>query len=208
MFGTNNHFLPQRACATTNQVKHLAFMFNENVPDDVDIEVNDDAEVDAPADDTPADQAADPYADLTPDQLKDRLKKAERAIVKNKQKPPAPTITKPADGEIPAWGQKIIQSEEKRTYGFENGLSPEQVDAVYRYNGGQKPDEEMLKRPEVSAMIRALGAKDRVAANTPRGGNAPVYKGKTFAEVATDKAASKGDKQAAFEATKKRHRVN
>lgn len=54
-------------------------------------------------------------------------------------------------------------------------------------------------------MIKALASKDRVAANTPKGRNAPVFKGKTYAEIATDKTASKEDKSGAFEAAKKKH---
>jgi hypothetical protein len=56
-------------------------------------------------------------------------------------------------------------------------------------------------------MIKALGSKERVTANSPKGRNAPVHKGKTFAEIATDSSASKEDKNAAFEATKKRHGI-
>ena len=46
------------------------------------------------------------------------------------------------------WGQKIIQSEEKRSFGCEHQLSPAQVDAVFRYNGGKAPDEKFLERPK------------------------------------------------------------
>lgn len=150
----------------------------------------------------------DPYAGLSEADLKKRLAKAEKAIVKNKAKKPDQPITKqPKGDEIPEWGKQIIQSEEKRSFGYEHQLSPDQVDAVFRYNGGKKPDEKVLARPEVKAMIKALGAKDRVAANTPRGGTAVVYKGKTFQEIMSDPDASPADKQGAFEAAQKKHGV-
>lgn len=151
----------------------------------------------------------DPYAGLSEADLKKRLARAEKAIVKNKKpKQPKAPVTKPPKGdEIPEWGQKIIQSEEKRSFGYEHQLSPEQVDAVFRYNGGKAPDEKFLERPEVKAMVKAIGAKDRVAANTPRGGTGVVYKGKTFDEVMTDPKASTADKQGAFDAARKKHGI-
>lgn len=152
----------------------------------------------------------DPYPEITDlNEAKKRLKKAETAIVKHKKpkQPKEPITKKQPEGDIPEWGQKIIQSEEKRSFGYEHQLSPEQVDAVFRYNGGAKPDEKVLARPEVKAMIKALGARDRVAANTPRGGTGVVYKGKTFDEVMTDPKATTADKQCAFDAARKKHNV-
>lgn len=156
--------------------------------------------------------ADDPYPDLTDlAEAKKRLAKAEKAIVKNKGKQPkepkAPINKQPKGDEIPEWGQKIIQSEEKRSFGYEHQLSPEQVDAVFRYNGGKAPGKEFLERPEVKAMVKAIGSRERVAINTPRGGTGVVFKGKTFAEVTSDEKSSAADKQAAFEGVRKKHNV-
>ena len=149
----------------------------------------------------------DPYEGLTPEQLKERLKNAEGLIVKHKNKPQKPITRKQPDGdEVPEWGKKILERDEKSEFAEEHGLSMKQVNAAWRYAGG-KPDQETLDSPEVQAMIKALGSKDRVAANTPRGGNAPVYKGKTFAQVATDKDSTSDDKKSAFEGTKKKHGI-
>ncbi|MDQ0316407.1 hypothetical protein [Amorphus orientalis] len=175
----------------------------EEEPDEAD--ESEEEEEDEPGD--------DPYADLSHEDAIKRLKKAEKAIAKHKGKgkapkqPKEPTTKQPKGEEIPEWGQKIIQSEEKRSFGYEHQLSPEQVDAVFRYNGGKVPDEKVLKRPEVKAMIKVLQSKDRVAANTPKGGAGVVYRGKTFSEVTTDPKSSKADKQGAFDATRKRHNV-
>lgn len=179
------------------------------IPEKEDIEEEEEESEEVKTEDTEEEDEGtdDPYAELTLEQAKERLAKAEKAIVKNK-KPKEPITKKQPNDDIPDWGRKIIESDEKRQFGYQHNFSPEQVDALYRYSGGKTPDENMLKRPEVSAMVKALSQKDRVAANTPKGGNAPVYKGKTFSEVATDSESSKGDKQAAFEATKKKHGVN
>lgn len=175
-------------------------MANPNVDD----EIVDDVVVDDQEDDQ--DKGKDPYADLTPEQLKERLSKAEKAIVKSKRTEAKP-ITKQPDGDKPDWAKDAELRETKRDFAEEHNLSKKQTEAVFRYNGGAAPDEETLASPEVQAMIKALGSKDRVAANTPRGGNAPVYKGKTFAEVTSDKASSKDDKKGAFDAVRKKHGI-
>jgi hypothetical protein len=187
----------------------------QNVQDEhVEEEVEDEEEVEEedPEEEPEGDSKGDdPYAGLSESDLKKRLAKAEKAIVKNKGKQPkepkAPITKQPKGDEIPEWGQKIIQSEEKRSFGYEHQLSPEQVDAVFRYNGGKAPDEKFLERPEVKAMVKAIGSKDRVALNTPKGGTGVVYKGKTFSEVASDEKSSTADKQAAFEGVRKKHGV-
>lgn len=183
----------------------------ENVHDEIEEqEVEEEEEVDEEPEEEPQDDPEeDPYAGLSEADLKKRLARAEKAIVKNKKpkQPKAPITKQPKGDEIPEWGQKIIQSEEKRSFGYERQLSPEQVDAVFRYNGGKAPDDKFLERPEVKAMVKAIGAKDRVAANTPRGGTGVVYKGKTFDEVMTDPKASTADKQGAFDAARKKHGI-
>lgn len=153
-------------------------------------------------------EGKDPYEGLTEEQLKERLTKAEKLIVKNKTttKPKAPITTQP-EGDKPQWAIDAELRETKRDFAEEHNLTKAQTEAVFRYNGGTAPDEETLALPEVQAMIKALGSKERVAANTPRGSKAPVYKGKTFGEIATDKDATKDDKSAAFAATAKRHGV-
>lgn len=135
-----------------------------------------------------------------------RAKKAEALIIKNKQKPKQ-TITIKSDSEteeVPVWGQKIIQSEQKREFGHDNKLSPETVDAVFRANGGKMPTETQLEEDELlKTVIQSYRAKERVSKNTPAGGRPPVYKGKTFADVVTSKDSTPTDKQDAFDAARK-----
>lgn len=160
-----------------------------------------------PETDEPADPAQDPYANLTEEELRARLRKAEAAIVKNKTKPKPTKTTNPAPAsdDVPAWGKQLLEVNEKRDFQFQHNLSPEAVDAVFRANGGKMPTPEQMENDEViKTIVRTFNAKSRVAANTPSGGGIPTYKGRTYAEVATDPNASKADKQAAFEAARKK----
>lgn len=154
-------------------------------------------------------QPEDPYANLSPEELKARLAKAEKAIVKNKRKPDQ---TKPVTNKTPVkepdekpdWAKEMIIKDAKRDFGYQKQLSPEAVDALFKYNGGQVPSDDMLESDEAAkAIVQRFRSKERVANNTPRGGSVPTYKGKTYAEVAADPSATPADKQAAFEAQAK-----
>jgi hypothetical protein len=150
----------------------------------------------------------DPYKDLSHEDAIERLRKAEKTIVKNKRtQPPKQTTSKSNGADMPDWAQDLKQKTERAEFAEDHGLTRAQTEAVFRFNGGTAPDEETLQRPEVQAMIKALGSKDRVAANTPKGRNAPVHKGKTFSEIATGADSSKEDKHAAFEGVRKKHGI-
>lgn len=146
----------------------------------------------------------------TLESVKAKLAKAEALIIKNK-KATKQTIKKPDStetDEIPDWGKKILSTEEKRTFGYDRKLSPETVDAVFQFTGGKQPTDEDMEHPAVKAIVSSLEAAKRVQANTPKGGSKPVYKGKTYGEIATDKDATPADKQKAFEAAAKAHGVS
>ncbi len=143
---------------------------------------------------------------------KARALKAEKTLIKSKKKPKTKReITQPgsqkSDDEIPEWGQKILATEEKRTFGYEQKLSPETVDAVFQFTGGKTPTEADMEHPAVKAIVKSLEAQVRVANNTPSGGGAPTYKGKTYAETVTAADATSEDKQNAFAATQKKHGI-
>jgi hypothetical protein len=57
-------------------------------------------------------------------------------------------------------------AETKRQFGYENGLSPEQTDFVYKIN--QKPSKELLEDAPIKAALKAIEDKKKVADNTPR----------------------------------------
>lgn len=153
----------------------------------------------------------DPYANLSDEELRSRLKKAESALVKNKKKTKQITKSTKApesEDEIPEWGRRILETELKRQFQSDNKLSADTVDAVFRANGGKMPTAEQMESDElIKSVIRSFESKARVAANTPSGGSTPTYKGKTYAEIVTDKESTQADKQAAFEVARKKHNI-
>jgi len=57
--------------------------------------------------------------------------------------------------------------ERKRTFGYEHGLSPKQVNHVFRLT--KRPTAKFLSKPHVKAAIEAIGSQEKVARNTPSG---------------------------------------
>jgi len=81
--------------------------------------------------------------------------------------------------------QKLSLSEQKRQFGYENNLSPEETDAVFRLN--PKPDKKTLEDPFVKGGLEAIRPKRRVEGATPSStGKASTVNGKTFAEMNAD----------------------
>lgn len=141
--------------------------------------------------------------------LKERLAKAEALIVKNKKATKHKTTSNPqAKDDVPEWGQQLLEEREKRQFQTENSLTSDTVDAVFRANGGKMPTQEQMESDDlIKTIIRSYQSKSRVASNTPSGGSLPTYKGKTYAEIVTDKEMTPADKQAAFEAARKKHNI-
>ncbi len=63
--------------------------------------------------------------------------------------------------------QKADLLERKRTFGYENNLSPKEVDHVFRLT--KRPTAKFLKDPVVSAALGAIRAQSNVRDNTPSG---------------------------------------
>lgn len=55
--------------------------------------------------------------------------------------------------------------ERKRTFGYDNGLSPKQVNHVFRLT--KRPTAKFLAKPHVKAAIDAIASQEKVARNTP-----------------------------------------
>lgn len=109
-----------------------------------------------------------------------RAKKAEEEAkaLKAKLTETAPRITKPEpkdDNELASKVSRLEEIENKRQFGYEHNLSPEETDVVFQFSGG-KPTKETMEHPFVQAGIEALRANKRVENNTPR----PSLKGMTF----------------------------
>lgn len=87
----------------------------------------------------------------------------------------------------------LKSAEEKRQYGYQHELSPEETDKVFQLAGG-KPTVETLKDPFIIAGLEAMRASKRVDKNIPGASRgAKLYGGKPFAEL------DKAGKQKAWE---------
>lgn len=91
-------------------------------------------------------------------QILARAKKAEEALKKNKPTQP--------DEDIRETVSKLELAETKRQYGYENNLSPAEVDAIFKINSN--PTKETLNDPFVKGGLEAIRASKRLEENTPR----------------------------------------
>lgn len=62
--------------------------------------------------------------------------------------------------------QETALLERKRTFGYENGLSPKQVNHVFRLT--KRPTAKFLNKPQVKAALEAIKSQENVGKNTPR----------------------------------------
>lgn len=95
-------------------------------------------------------------------------KQADGTWVKKQPKPdpkPLPTKKVEHDDELKNTVAGLALAEEKRQFGYQNGLSPEETDAVFKIN--PKPTKETLEDPFVKGGLEAIRAKKRVDSNTP-----------------------------------------
>lgn len=83
------------------------------------------------------------------------------AIKKN-----TPPIPKEADPEIVTRLSNIELIEAKRQFGYENNLSPKEVDYIFKHSQG-KPTKELLEDPFVQGGLEKLRQTERVSSNTP-----------------------------------------
>jgi hypothetical protein len=118
--------------------------------------------------------------------IADRLKRklAQPQTLSTKEKP---------DDEIIKKVSRLEEIESKRQFGFENNLSPEETDFVYKVTGGV-PKKEILEDPFIKAGLEGYRSKKRLEANTPSGSSSSsIFKGKEFKEMSED------DRRKAFE---------
>lgn len=70
-------------------------------------------------------------------------------------------------GTVEATLKETALLERKRTFGYEHGLSPKQVNHVFRLT--KRPTAKFLAKPHVKAALEAIGSQEKVARNTPSG---------------------------------------
>lgn len=78
---------------------------------------------------------------------------------------------------------RLEQSDTKRQFGYEHGLSPEQTDLVFKFN--PKPSAKTLEHPFVKGGLAAMQKKKDISENTSGGATAKtlVVDGKKFDEL-------------------------
>lgn len=99
-----------------------------------------------------------------------RRRKSSKKHIDNQQRQTDDRISKleKADKD-----RKVL--DRKRTFGYEHGLSPKQVDYVFRNT--KRPTTKFLEQPEIAAGLRAIAEAEGVSKNTSRGsGSGKVFK--------------------------------
>lgn len=120
-------------------------------------------------------------------QLTARAKKAEA-------KPEPRQIIKEDKGndDIKQTVQSLKLAEDKRQFGYQNGLSPEETDYLFRFN--PNPTKELLDDPFIKGGLQTIRAKKRVEDNTPStSSRSPRF------ELPKKEDLTPDDKQKAFE---------
>ena len=102
------------------------------------------------------------------------------------------------DDEVIQSVKKLEVIEAKRQFGYENSLSPEETDFLFKFTGG-KPDKTVLENPFVKSGIEGFRASKRVEDNTPSStSRSPVFQGKEFKDMSDD------ERKSSFEASAKK----
>lgn len=121
--------------------------------------------------------------------IADRLKKkmSTQTIIQPKQE---------HEDEVVKTVQRLSMLEEKRQFGFENQLSPEETDFIFKFSS--KPTKEILSDPFVKAGLDGYRQSKRLENNTPStSSRSPIFTDKPFEELSED------DRRKAFESKMK-----
>lgn len=109
---------------------------------------------------------------------------------------------KDIDPEFVSRLSKIEQIEEKRQFGFEHKLSPEETDYIFTFTNG-KPTKEALENPFVKAGLEGSRQAKRAESNIPGASTKGfAQSGKTFNEL------SEAERKQSFEEDMRRRRGN
>lgn len=146
----------------------------------------------------PEEQEVEQTADETVTLSKGEFRKLTRRSIAYealKKTPQAPIIQpkqEPSD-DITATVQQLKLAEEKRQFGFENSLSPQETDLAFKFSGG-KPDQKILEDEFFKGGLESMRSRQRLANNTPGASTGGMsYQGKSFTEL------SEPERQKAFE---------
>lgn len=117
---------------------------------------------------------------------KDKFKSMQRKAMAFDAKKNKPLPAKGMDEGIINSVKKLETIEAKRQFGYENSLSPEETDFIFKFSGG-KPDKTVLENPFVKSGLEGFRASKRVEANTPSSSSrSPIFQGKEFKDMTQD----------------------
>lgn len=117
---------------------------------------------------------------------KDKFKSMQRKAIAFDAKKNKPLPIREQDEGLITSVKKLEMIEAKRQFGYENSLSPEETDYIFKFTGG-KPDKSALENPFVKSGIEGFRASKRVEANTPGStSRSPIFQGKEFKEMTED----------------------
>lgn len=125
--------------------------------------------------------------------LKQELAKKDEIIQQQQARLKAKPRIKsdPYDDAVVKDVQYLKTLEEKRQYGYENGLSPQETDYAFKFAGG-KPTKEILEDPFFKGGLESFRSMQRVEANIPNSSSsAPVFGDKPFSEIPDDERAKR-----------------
>lgn len=87
--------------------------------------------------------------------------------------------------EIAGKISKLELAENKRQFGYEHNLSPEETDAIFRVN--PNPTKEDIESPFIKGGLEALRAKRRIESNAVSpSSTSPKFNGKEFKDLTSD----------------------
>lgn len=138
------------------------------------------APAEAPAEDAEALKKRLAEVEATNKRLYARLKKEE--VKKEPVKQPEET------GDAGTRLARLEKAEEKRQFGYQFGLSPEETDKVYSVT--PNPTKETLEDPFIKAGLEAIRRAKRVAGATPSpSSKTPKIGGKSWSEMSKEERA-------------------
>lgn len=141
-------------------------------------------------------ETAEPQVETVPksqySQVFARAKKAEEALKAYQTKKPL----EEKHDDIRSTVAELKLAETKRQFGYENGLSPEETDFVFKING--KPTKDALNDVAIKGALQAIRSQKKVADNTPSASRSSGF------QLPTKKAPlTSDDKEEAYEKYKK-----
>ena len=183
---------------TKEETQDVDLENNEQEEEEKDVDLNVDEEESTEDDKDTTDDTDSDEQDTT-DWKAEALK--QKAINKRLSQKKDPALTAKEETTSPEVTPRLTNLEfleKKRQFGYENGLSPEETDQIFRLN--KNPTKKDLENPFVKGGLDALRAKNRARDNTPsNSSHTVIYKGKDVKEVLHDEKSSNSDKQAAWE---------